>query len=106
MVAVKRALLVLGCVVAASIVVRAAALSAISDWPTYQHDAGRSGFDANQGAVTSISPAWTSALDGPVYAQPLVVGTTVTGVLALLLRARGQRAAPRGLERIAREPRP
>jgi outer membrane protein assembly factor BamB len=77
MVAVKRALLVLGCVVAASIVVRAAALSAISDWPTYQHDAGRSGFDANQGAVTSISPAWTSALDGPVYAQPLVVGTTV-----------------------------
>jgi hypothetical protein len=29
-----------------------------------------------------------------------------TGVLALLLRARGQRAAPRGLERIAREPRP
>jgi hypothetical protein len=77
MVAVKRALIVLGCVAAALIVVRAVAFSATGDWPTYQHGPGRSELDANQAAVTSISPAWTTALNGAVSAQPLVVGTTV-----------------------------
>lgn len=46
-------------------------------WPTYQHDAARSGVDPDQGVVTGITPAWTTALDESIFAQPLVIGSTV-----------------------------
>jgi outer membrane protein assembly factor BamB len=49
-----------------------------ADWPTYHHDAARSGVAADQGALGSVAQAWASvALDGAVYAQPLVVGDRV-----------------------------
>jgi hypothetical protein len=50
---------------------------AVAAWPTYQHDSQRTGADPNQGPVAAVIPAWTSALDGAVYAQPLVVGSAV-----------------------------
>ena len=42
-------------------------------WSTYHHDAGRAGVDPTQGNVVSVNAGWTSpALDGKVYAEPLV----------------------------------
>lgn len=47
-------------------------------WLTYDHDAGRSGDDPGSPAVGDVRPAWTSpALDGAVYAQPLVTSRAV-----------------------------
>ena len=44
-----------------------------SSWPTYQRDAGRSGFDPTEPDANNVKLSWTSAnLDGKVYAQPLV----------------------------------
>jgi outer membrane protein assembly factor BamB len=54
------------------------ALPAAADWTTYQHDAPRSGWDQQSPAFNGVSPDWTStALDGAVYAQPLVIGNKV-----------------------------
>ena len=48
------------------------------DWPTYHHDATRSGVAADQGALGAVAQEWTSvALDGAIYAQPLVIGDRV-----------------------------
>ena len=53
-------------------------LSAADDWLTYHHDAGRSGVAGDQAPVGGIRKAWTSpALDGKVYAQPLIAGDAV-----------------------------
>lgn len=47
-------------------------------WVTYGHDAGRSGLDPSAPQAGSLHAAWTStALDGAIYAQPLVVGSSV-----------------------------
>jgi outer membrane protein assembly factor BamB len=47
-------------------------------WPTYHHDAGRSGVDLTAPAAGTVAQAWTSpTLDGAVYAEPLVVGDRV-----------------------------
>jgi outer membrane protein assembly factor BamB len=47
-------------------------------WPTYHMDNTRSGNDVNEPAFTGVTQQWTStALDGQIYAEPLVVGTTV-----------------------------
>ena len=47
-------------------------------WVTYDHDAGRDGVDPSSPAAGRVGPAWTSpVLDGQVYAQPLVVGSSV-----------------------------
>ena len=44
------------------------------DWPTYHHDASRSGVSSDQVALGSVKQAWVStALDGALYAEPLVV---------------------------------
>ena len=52
--------------------------SADADWPTYHHDAARSGVSSDQQALGSVKAAWTSAsLDGAIYAEPLVVGGKV-----------------------------
>src|ERR1700730_13751091 len=52
-----------------------AALGATSGWPTYQHDAARSGLDPDAPVVSEVSAAWNTQLDGKMYAQPLVVGS-------------------------------
>ncbi len=47
-------------------------------WPTYHMDNSRSGNDLNEPAFSTVNNLWTSAqLDGMIYAEPLVVGTTV-----------------------------
>ncbi len=49
-----------------------------ADWVTYDRDPGRSGVDGTSPPVGAVAPAWTSpVLDGKVYAQPLVVGSSV-----------------------------
>ena len=54
-----------------------AALGATTGWPTYQHDAGRSGLDPDAAPVATLSAGWNTQLDGTMYAQPLVVGSLV-----------------------------
>jgi outer membrane protein assembly factor BamB len=52
--------------------------STASDWPTYHHDAARSGASFDQLALGKVQKVWTSAdLGGALYAQPLVVGDRV-----------------------------
>ncbi|HYK98496.1 MAG TPA: PQQ-binding-like beta-propeller repeat protein, partial [Candidatus Acidoferrales bacterium] len=47
----------------------------VSDWPTYHRDQARTGFSAEVASFTTVEPAWQSdALNGDVYAEPLVVG--------------------------------
>jgi outer membrane protein assembly factor BamB len=55
------------------------AAAAVPAWTTYDHDGARSAIDPYGGSRVSPAPAWNSAarLDGPVYAQPLVVGSRV-----------------------------
>jgi outer membrane protein assembly factor BamB len=55
------------------------ATAAASAWTTYDHDARRSAIDPDTGFRVSPRPVWHSAvkLDGPVYAQPLEVGSRV-----------------------------
>ncbi|MDQ1508013.1 MAG: hypothetical protein QOD57_5740, partial [Actinomycetota bacterium] len=51
----------------------AAALSPADDWLTYHHDIGRSGVAGDQAPLGAVKQTWTSpALDGKVYAQPLM----------------------------------
>jgi outer membrane protein assembly factor BamB len=44
------------------------------DWPTYHRDNARDGNATNAAPRSTLSVAWTAALDGAVYGQPLVVG--------------------------------
>jgi outer membrane protein assembly factor BamB len=54
------------------------ALSPVDDWLTFHHDAARSGVSGDAAPLGTVKEAWRSpALDGKVYAQPLVVGDTV-----------------------------
>lgn len=47
-------------------------------WVTYDHDAARSGVDPSSPPAGALRAGWTSpGLDGAVYAQPLVVGSSV-----------------------------
>ena len=56
----------------------AGAGAAVPAWTTYRHDAGRSGIDPDSTRPLTPSQAWqTPALDGEVYAQPLVYGAYV-----------------------------
>ena len=46
---------------------------AVADWPTYHRNAARTGYDGNLAPVTSVpSTARTVALDGAMYASPIV----------------------------------
>jgi outer membrane protein assembly factor BamB len=47
------------------------------DWPTYHHDAARSGYTPSVPALRHLNRAWAATLDGPVYAQPLVIAGNV-----------------------------
>jgi len=49
--------------------------SAATDWPTYRHDAARSG-RAGTDVPATLKPAWTTPLAGPLTA-PVVAGGTV-----------------------------
>ena len=47
-------------------------------WPTYHRDDGRTGSDPTLPAVSTVTTGWTSAaLDGQIYASPLVYGGVV-----------------------------
>ncbi len=46
-------------------------------WPTYHADSTRGGEDTADAGFGSVSRAWAASLDGQVYAQPLLDGTTV-----------------------------
>ncbi len=48
-----------------------------ADWPTYGHDARRSGAAPGVPAPSGLHVAWRRHLDGAVYAQPLVIGGLV-----------------------------
>ena len=48
-----------------------------TDWPTYDRTAGRSGVSVSSPAPGAVRSSWTAAVDGAVYAQPLVVGSEV-----------------------------
>ena len=48
-----------------------------TDWPTYGHDFARSGAGANMTPAGPLSVSWRAPLDGAVYGQPLLVGSTV-----------------------------
>jgi polyvinyl alcohol dehydrogenase (cytochrome) len=48
-----------------------------ADWPTYHHDAQRTGVSTTTPAFTGFSAGWKASLDGAVYGQPIVLGTTV-----------------------------
>jgi len=53
-------------------------VSAADDWLTYHHDAGRTGVAGDQAPLGAVKQAWRSpALDGKVYAQPLIAGDKV-----------------------------
>jgi polyvinyl alcohol dehydrogenase (cytochrome) len=46
-------------------------------WPEYGQNAARTGIAAGLPAAGPLSQRWTAHLDGAVYGQPLVVGSTV-----------------------------
>ena len=48
-----------------------------ADWPTYGRTAGRSGVSISSPAPGQVRRSWTAAVDGAVYAQPLIVGSAV-----------------------------
>ena len=55
----------------------AAAAITATDWPTYHHDAQRTGATTGTPAFSAFRSAWKAGLDGEVYGQPIVVGSTV-----------------------------
>src|SRR4051794_4600313 len=59
---------------ASSLPTRAA--SDLADWPTYHHDAARTGH-VPVGPSGKLTRAWRKDLDGDVYGEPLVVGDTL-----------------------------
>jgi outer membrane protein assembly factor BamB len=48
-----------------------------TDWTTYHQNNSRNGYVANAPDPTRLSQTWSHALDGAVYAEPLVVGGRV-----------------------------
>ena len=48
-----------------------------ADWPTYDRTADRSGVSVSSPAAGSVRSSWTVSVDGPVYAQPLIIGSEV-----------------------------
>ncbi|HWF58680.1 MAG TPA: PQQ-binding-like beta-propeller repeat protein, partial [Candidatus Dormibacteraeota bacterium] len=55
-----------------------AAAASTTVWPTYHLDQGRSGNGTGEPSFANLTGAWNSgALDGALYAEPLVDGTSV-----------------------------
>src|SRR5919201_3377652 len=61
--------------VASMVAVALAPRIAAADWPTYHLDLSRTGYDPGDPAAGSIVPAWNRAVDGEVYAEPLLAGS-------------------------------
>jgi outer membrane protein assembly factor BamB len=58
--------------------VTGAAVAGVPAWTTYRHDGTRSGIDSDSASPVAPTQAWqTPALDGSIYAQPLVYGSRV-----------------------------
>lgn len=55
-----------------SVTAQASAPVREEDWPTYHRDNTRSGYVANMPDPHRLTRAWTSTLDGAVYAEPLL----------------------------------
>jgi hypothetical protein len=54
------------------------AITPNGSWPVYHHDDAHTGADLTLNAVSSVRAGWTSvALDGQVYASPLIYGGIV-----------------------------
>jgi outer membrane protein assembly factor BamB len=51
--------------------------TAAADWPTYHRDNARTGYVPDLPDPQRLAQAWSSELDGAVYAEPLVVGDRV-----------------------------
>ena len=51
--------------------------SAMADWSTYHLDQARTGNDTAEPAATTVTNAWNTTVNGEVYAEPLIVGSTV-----------------------------
>jgi outer membrane protein assembly factor BamB len=47
------------------------------DWPTYHRDLARGGFDPAAAPAGRLARAWSTSVDGKVYAEPLVAGGLV-----------------------------
>jgi outer membrane protein assembly factor BamB len=47
------------------------------DWPTYMGDAARTGIGPASPAASTPHRTWTATVDGDVYGQPLVAGSSV-----------------------------
>jgi len=62
---------------ASPVVPSAAAAGQDADWPTYDRTADRGGVSVSSSAPGTVRSSWTAAVDGAVYAQPLVVGSEV-----------------------------
>src|SRR5438105_13429058 len=68
----------LGLAAAAVVVGMTGAAAQTTLWPTYHFDAGRSGNDGGEPSFGALTGAWnTGALDGAIYAEPLVNGNDV-----------------------------
>ena len=53
--------------------IKALAAASSGSWTVYHHDDAHTGFDSTQPAATGASAGWVStALDGTIYAEPLV----------------------------------
>jgi outer membrane protein assembly factor BamB len=57
--------------------VPASTTSSGTDWTTYHHDPARTGVATGVPPVGKLATVWKARLDGAVYGQPLVVGSTV-----------------------------
>lgn len=54
------------------------AITPNGSWPVYHHDNAHSGTDLTLNAVSGVRPGWTTpALDGQVYASPVISGGIV-----------------------------
>ncbi len=66
-----------------------------ADWPTYDHDPGRSAAAPGVASPGKLEIAWHRHLDGAVYGQPLVIGAEIVaategGTIYALRAAGGQ----------------
>jgi polyvinyl alcohol dehydrogenase (cytochrome) len=57
--------------------VASTATSKAIDWPTYQLDNTRGGYDSTQPGLASVATGWSSGLTGTLMASPIIVGTRV-----------------------------